>query len=162
MPTKVYQNQETAITWDSGAGDELLTLTSLLTLTGRQGAYRDYGTAARADRFAWRAWVQFDTNPVVGQVVRIYIVSSDGTSPDNDDGTGDVAVSAEDKLRNLRHIGSIIVDEAVLDVLMVASGEVFLPQRWNAPVFWNATEDSLRDVATVHGFSLTPIPMESQ
>lgn len=165
MPNKVYIIPETAITWLASAGTETLTLTSVAASAGRQGALHDFGTSARAGGFIWRAWVKFATTPVVGETVRIYWKSSDGTHPDNDDGTGDAAVSAEDKLRNLKLLGVIVVDEASTTPEFAASG--YLPEEWSAhrygaPVFWNATADALSSTAGDHGFSLTPVPAEIQ
>ena len=161
MANKLYQNDETAITWLSSGGDNLLTLTSLGAGAGRQGAVHDFGATARAFKFAWRAWAIHATTPVVGEYLAVHKKTSDGTSPDNDDGTGDSAVSSVDKLANLPQFGSIVVDEAAA-VLMVASGEIFLPQRYFMPVIWNYTADGLSSTALDHGFSLTPIPPELQ
>lgn len=162
MANLVYMNEESAITWEASGGTEPFTLTSLAADAGRQGDLYDFGVAARSRKFVWRARVQFATAPVVGETVRIYIKTSDGTYPDNDDGVSDAAVSAEDKLNNLYHIGNIVVDEAATGVTMVASGEVELSARYVAPVFWNGTADALSSTASHHGFSLTPVPDEIQ
>jgi len=166
MPNKVYQHDETTLVWTSSGGDYALTATSLATVTGRQGAMADLGSAARARRYAWRAYVKFSTTPVVGEVVYVYLKTGSGATagarPDNDDGTGDIAVSSIDKLKNLQLIGPIIVDEAATGVEMVASGEIWLPHRWVAPVLWNATVDTLSATGTDIGFELTPIPDEIQ
>jgi hypothetical protein len=163
MVSKVYQHDETAITWKASGGSELLTLTSVAASAGRQGALHDFTTAARAREYAWRAYVKMATAPVVGEVIYIYWKTSDGTSPDNDDGTGDIAVSAEDKLKNLHGpIGAIIIDEASTTPVFVASGEIDVAHRYGSPVFWNATADALSATAADHGFVLTPIPLEGQ
>lgn len=162
MTSKAYQLPETALTWLSSTGDAVITLTSLATLTGRQGALHDFGVAAHARDYAWRAWVKFATAPVLGERIDIYWKSSDGTHPDNDDGTGDAAVSAEDKLRNLTPIGSIIVDEASLTPEFAASGFMDITHRYGCPVFFNRTVDSLSATALDHGFKLTPMPMQGQ
>lgn len=162
MPNKIYQHDETAITWLASGGTAVLTLTSVGAGAGRQGALRDFGTSARARLFAWRAWVKFATTPVVGETIQIYLKTSDGTHPDNDDGTGDDAVSSVNKLRNLIHLGNIIVDEASTTPEFVASGIVEIGARHAAPVVWNATAGALSSTAGDHGFSLTPIPMEVQ
>jgi len=166
MANLVYQNEEAALDWLSSTGDEVITLTSLGVGAGRQGALHDFGVAARAQEFVWRAWVIFATAPVVGEVVRLYLKTSDGSHPDNDDGDtegdNDAAVSAEDKLKNLTFIGNIIVDEASATPEHVASGVISIPERYAGPVFWNATADALSATALDHGFSLTPVPMEVQ
>ena len=165
MTNLIYQNDESAITWLAFGGSAVLTLTSLGAGAGRQGALYDFGVAARPADFYWRAWVVFATTPVVGEVIRLYWKTSDGINPDNDDGTGDAAVSAEDKLRNLKYIDELTVDEASSTPTFVASG--YLPKRiaaarYGAPVFWNATADALSATAGDHGFSITPVPDEMQ
>lgn len=161
MANKVYMVPETAITWLSTGGTELFTPTSLASAAGRQGALHDFGTTARARRFAWRAWLKPGATRVVGEIVRVYLKTSDGSHPDNDDGTGDIAVSAEDKLRNLAQIGAVVIDENAA-VEMVASGVVEIDARYAGPVFWNATANALSSTAADFGFSLTPTPDEIQ
>ena len=160
--SKAYLLPETAITWLNAGGSELLTLTSIAAGAGRQGALHDFGTAARSPEFAWRGWVKFATTPIVGERVKVYWKTSDGTSPDNDDGTGDIALSSEDKLKNLMFLGSIIVDQASTAPLFVSSGDIYLPHRYGSPVFFNDTADALSSTATDHGFSLTPVPIQGQ
>jgi len=161
MATKIYQHDETAKVWKASGGDAAFTPTSLATNTGRQGAHLDLGTSARSRLFAWRAWIVPGATRVVGEAIRIYLKTSDGTSPDNDDGTGDIAVSSSDKLRNLRQIGAIVIDENAA-VPMVASGFIEVVARYVAPVFWNGTANTLSATAADFGFSLTPVPDEVQ
>jgi hypothetical protein len=161
MANKVYQHDEAALTWDAAGTTELFTPTSLGAAAGRQGVLHDFGTGARSRLFAWRAWLVPGATRVVGEVIRVYLKTSDGTTPDNDDGTGDIAVSSVDKLRNVRQIGAIIIDENAA-VAMAASGYVALPARYGAPIFWNATANSLSATAGDFGFSLTPVPDEVQ
>jgi hypothetical protein len=161
MVNKVYVHEETAVTWLSTGGSEAFTPTTLGSAAGRQGAHHDFTTSARARRFAWRAWLKPGATRVVGEIIRIYLKTSDGTRHDNDDGTGDIAVSAADKLRNLRLIGVIQIDENAA-VEMVASGDIELSARYAAPVFWNATANSLSTTASDFGFSMTPVPDEIQ
>lgn len=162
MTSKAYQLPETALQWLSSTGDAVITLTSLAAGAGRQGALRDFGATAHARDYAWRAWVLFATAPVVGETIDIYWKSSDGTHPDNDDGTGDAAVSAEDKLKNLTYIGSIVVDEASATPEFAGSGNVEIMHRHGSPVFWNASADALSATALDHGFKLTPMPIQGQ
>jgi len=162
MVNKVYSNAETAITWTDTTGDLAMTLNNLATAAGRQGAVKDFGATAKANRYMWRAWVQFATAPVVDERVNIYLKTSDGTHPDNDDGTGNIAVSAKDKLSNLLFLGSIAVDQATASIEMVASGFVETDARYIMPVFWNDTADNLKATNNLSGFSLTPVPLEVQ
>src|SRR5687768_10354163 len=105
MANKILQPLETAITWLSTGGTKPFTPTSLGSLAGRQGEHHDLGTASATRRFRWRAWIKPGGTRVVGELVEIYLKTSDGSHPDNDDGTGDIAVSAKDKLRNVWQIG---------------------------------------------------------
>jgi len=168
MPNEILQNQGTVITWADSGATHAITLKGLASGTGRQGAEHDFGVAAVAARFAWLAQVQFDsaTAPVVGETVDIYLKTApDGDNYDNDDGDGtNIAVSAEDKLKNLTYLGTIIVDEAVVDVKMQKSGIIEIAAEKVAPVFWNGTADTLDDDActTDNKFSLIPVPFELQ
>ena len=117
----------------------------------------------------WLAQIQFDTAtpPVLKEAVDIYLKRApDGDNYDNDDGDGtDIAVSSEDKLSNLRYLGSIIVDEAAADVKMqVSGGPIEIGSEKVAPVFWNGTADTLDDDASTTDlkFHLIPIPPEVQ
>ena len=162
MANLVYILQGTILTWKDSGGDYAMTLNNLAAGAGRQGAVHDFGTSARADRFIWRLGVSFETQPVVGEYLGIFAKTSDGTNPDNDDGTTDIAVSATDKLRNLTQIGSLVVDEAIVDVRMAASGLVLLPHRYFMPIIWNYTADNLQATANDAVFSLTPVPYQIQ
>lgn len=161
MPNKIYQVLETAITWLASGGTNAFTPTSLGAAAGRQGAYYDRGTTAAARWYAYRAWIKPGGTRVVGEYVEVGLITSDGTSPDNDDGTGDIAISSVDKLRNLRRLRPIIIDENAA-VTMVSSGLVFIEQRYVAPFFWNRSANALSATAGDFGFSLTPIPDEIQ
>jgi len=167
MTAKVYQIGETDVTWLNTGGSELLTLTSLGAGAGRQGALHDFGamTTARAQDFLWRFFMQFATAPVVGEIIEVYWKSSDGTHPDNDDGTGDIAVSAIDKLRNLTFLGALTVDEASATpefAIGNGNGSIQLPHRHGSPVIWNASADAFSSTAAEHGFILTPVPLQAQ
>ena len=159
---KVYMHQEAAITWCATGCDNVLTMTSLAAGAGQNGALDDQGTAARTDRYAWQCWVKFAA-PVVGETLNIYIRRSDGAHPDNDDGVGDVALSSIDKLKNLKLIGRIVVDEAASATEFVASGTVTLSYQWfGFTVFNDAATSALSATAWDHECQLTPTPYEIQ
>ena len=171
MANLVYRNPETTIWFvpatAAQAEDAAFEVHNLATVTGRQSAQYDFGVAATARRYEWRAFVQFGTQPVLGEAVRIYLKTAGSSAsatahPDNDDGTTEGAVSAEDKLKNLHYIGAIIVDEALVNVEMVASGSVEIDARAIQVVFYNATVDSLTNDVDENGFMLTPVPDEIQ
>lgn len=165
MANKIYNHPETAITWRASGGDLVLTLTSLGTSAGRQGAAKDFGsTTARSRRFVWRAFVKLASSPTptVGDVIDIYVKTGDGTHRDNDDGTGDLALSHVDKLNNLRWIGAIIIDEASATPEFSASGVIEVDAQEFFPVIYNGTNNALSSTAGDHGFDLKPVPPEVQ
>lgn len=166
MANLIYVNEEAQVVWADSGADLVLTFKGLTTLSGRQGATKDFGVAARSGWYAWRLMVHFDTAtpPIVGETVEAYAKTSDGTNWDNDDGEGDIAVSHIDKLKNLMFLGNVVVDEAAADVPMSAGGIVLLGATEFAPVIWNATVDTLDDdtAPTNSRFILTPLPDEIQ
>jgi len=165
MANLIYRVLETAQTWQDSAGDHTMTLDFLDSDAGRQGATWDRTAADGSRWFRWRFWCEFDstTPPVLGEQVRVYLkTSDDNTVWDNDDTTGDTAVSVEDKLRNLQLLGVLQVDQATADIVMSVSGDVEITSRYVAPVVWNATADRLDTTTNSSGFSLTPVPDEIQ
>jgi hypothetical protein len=164
MPNLIYVQRETEVVWKSSGGDALWTPTSLANGAGRQGARYDlYGAVgAKAGRYEWRLAFKLTGTPTVGDPVRVYLATWDegGGRGDNDDGTGDIAVSAEDKLKNLHQIGTVLVDEAAV-VETVGSGIVEIVSRYVAPVIWNEAI-AWSATAADHEFSLTPVPYEVQ
>ncbi len=164
MANKIYKIDETSITWTDTTGDLVMTLNNLAAGAGRQGAVKDLGAGgtARSRHYRWRCIVQQDTAGVVGEIIRVYLKFGDGTYYDNDDGTGDIAVSAEDKLNNLTLIGILRVDEAVADVNISKSGSVLISSRYVMPVIWNETADNLQATNDINKFILTPDPDEIQ
>ena len=165
MANKLYTIQETAVVWSDTTGDLALTLNNLAAGAGRQGAVKDWGalSTARATIFWWELVVQFATTPVVGEQVDVYWKSSDdNTHYDNDDGTGDIALSATDKLRNLKHLGTLVVDEAAPSVDMRITGLFADFNRYGMPVIHNKTADNLVASNDVSFFRIKPIPPEIQ
>lgn len=171
MANLIYQNPETTIWFVPAAAaqaeDEAFEVHNLAAGAGRQSDQYDRGVGATPALYEYLAFVQFATVPVLTERIDIYLKPA-GTSasatahPANDDGTGEGAVSAEDKLNNLQFLDSIIVDEAVADIEMVARGFVYLTARAYQVVFWNASADGLTNDVDENGFALTPIPDEVQ
>ena len=162
MTSKSYQLDESVISFLDSGGTVVLTLTSLGTLAGRQSAEHDLGATARAFAYEWRAFCQFATAPVVGETVDIYLKTSDGTHDDNDDGAADAALSSADKLKNLRYLGSIVVDEATADLEFSASGVTQINSRYIQIVVYNATVDSFTATAAEQGVLLKPFSIQGQ
>ena len=169
MTAKVYQIGESDITWLDSGGSAVLTLTSLGAGAGRQGARFDFGAigTARAHLFDWVFFMQFATEPVVDENIDIYWKGyhQAGSHAMNDDGTGDAALSAEDKLKGLIYLGTLIVDEANVTPEFTAFNKgdpIWIPNRYGMPVIWNNTVDAFSATAAEHGFILTPIVPQAQ
>jgi hypothetical protein len=171
MANAIYQNPETTIWFvpatAAQAEDAAFEVHNLASGAGRQSAQYDRGVAATPALYEWVAFVQFGTTPVLTETIDIYLKLS-GTSasatahPANDDGTGEAAVSAEDKLNNLTLIGSISVDQATANIEMVKRGFVYVIARAFQVVFWNSSADGLTNDVDENGFFMTPIPDEVQ
>lgn len=155
----VYQKAGTAITWTDSGGDLALTLNALAAGAGRQGAQKDWGvlTAPRPTRYHIRVTVQFNTQPVLGETVDVYWKSGDGTDYDNDDGTGNIALSSTDKLKNLTYLGSVIVDQQTLNIDMGFQTTFEDFNRYGMPVIHNNTADALENTANTGQVVVTPI-----
>jgi hypothetical protein len=111
--------------------------------------------------FVWRFFCQFQTNPVVGDQVEVYLKTGGYPLPtryDNDDGTGNLALSSVDKLLNLRFLAALLVDQAATGAIMSVGGQVEIPDRFVMPVIYNRTVDQLVAVNNLNGFSLTAVP----
>ena len=134
MATKVYIARETSTVWSDSAGDLVLTLNALGVGAGRIGARKDLGAASTSYQYSWRFTCQFDTTPVVGEVINLYLCTSDGTRPDGELGAADAALAAEDKIKNLHHICNLIVDVATVDIDFTSSGVCTIPTRYVSPV----------------------------
>lgn len=171
MPNKIYQHSEATIWFVPAAAaqaeDFALEMHNIGAGAGRQSAHWDRGTGAIPAVYAWRGFVQFATEPVLGETVDFYLKRSGSSAsatvhPDNDDGTGEMAVSAIEKLSNLKYLGSIVVDETAVNVEMATGGTVYITARGGNIVMWNRTADALTNDVDENGFMLMPAPDELQ
>ena len=162
MATKIYVSPETALEWTDSGGDYVIDLGGIAADGVRVGARGDLGAAAHSDTYAWRFVLDgFDTAPVVGETVDIYVSTSDGTNEDGDVGTADAA-GVTVSLPNLMFLGSAVVQTTTAGDNLQVSGIVSLPNRYVSPVIHNNTVDALLSSGDAHKFFLTPMPMESQ
>ena len=162
MANKVYIAEETAKTWTDTGGDYALDLGSLAADGVRVGAQGDLGAAPRADQYMFKFVVDgFDTAPVVGETVDLYIATSDGNYVDGDVGTADAAGFTAD-LPNLMYLGSASVQTTTAADNLIISGVCQIAQRYVSPVIHNNTADALLGTSDSHKFILTPVPAEVQ
>jgi hypothetical protein len=151
MANKVYIQEETAKTWTDTGGDYTLDLGSLAPDGVKVGA-----------QYAYKFVIDgFDTAPVVGETVDLYLAFSDGTYVDGDVGTADAAGFTAD-LPNLMYLGSASVQTTTAADNLIISGLVNIPFRYVSPVVHNNTADALLGTSDAHKFILTPVPPEVQ
>ena len=162
MASQLNQHDQTPVTWKDSGGTAVITLASLAASTGmRAGALVDLGQN-RPPMFAWRAWVRFNANPTVGELIPLFLRTSNGSVPDHDEGTGDIAVTAG-RERNFVPLMSIYVHTASTSIKFVRSGgPILLPHRYVSPVFQNKSSAALHATANECGFELIPVPWEAQ
>ena len=136
----------TTVTFGGNVGDTVaMSNESIASAAGRQSAVHDLGDPASGNTpfYLIEAIAQTQaTTPVLGQEIVFYIKEKVGNDAQltNDDGTGDVAVSAIDKLRNLRRLGSIKIDQVAADIPLGARLGVFEINVQNIHmVMWNAS-----------------------
>lgn len=154
----------TAVTFQGTGGDYAITLASLADGSGRQSVAHDAGAAPRGNLFRLECKFQCQaTTPVVGSSVDVYLkTSNDNTNWDNDDGTGDIALSSTDKLLNLTHVTSVIVDQAAADIPLQKTVTFSSNARYLAFVVVNNSGASLTTDATEHVLTMTPLKYQGQ
>ena len=157
----VYVKRETPIVWSDSTGDLVMTLNNLATTALRLGARKDFGAGSTAEWFTWRLTVQFETAPVVGETIPIYLAWSDGTEEDGQLGAADVAGDAN-SIKNMKLIGVLIVTSVDAAHAMTASGVCQISTRYVSPCIYNKTADNLKATNDMSTFTLTPVPPESQ
>lgn len=159
---KIYRTQETSITFRDSGGDAVITLQNLAAGAGRISARYDRGAGSKARLHTWRAVIQFETAPVVGELVEIYLAESDGTYMTGTLGTSDAALSS-DKRRNLTLIGMVVADTTSTATDIIANGMCLINERYVSVGVWNGSAgDNLENTANACRIILTPVPDDIQ
>lgn len=162
MPNKIYYTPETAITFKDSGGSAVLTLQNLGFGAGRISARYDRGAGAKPMRHRWTGAFQFETAPAIGETIEIYLSASDGAYADGTVGTSDAALTS-DKRRNLKLIGTVVVDTTLTGTDIVRSGTCEIASRYISTGVWNASNgDNLKNTANTSMVILEPIPDEIQ
>lgn len=168
MANKVYVNDEADVLIGSEVGDDIaLSSESIADGAGRQSATIDLGAAPRASIFKVEGWTQAVATPTLGAHTAWHLKSagSETATPDhwtNDDGTGDIAVSATDKLKNCPLILSTIVDEAAANIEYGSKGIREILARHIAIIQQVEMGSAVTADAAETKFRLTPMPDEIQ
>lgn len=162
MANKVYRAIETAIRFKDTDATYTLTLNNLAATTGGRISDRvDRGAGSLPREYRWKACVQFETAPVVGERVEIYLAQSDGTNADGNVGSSDAALTAA-VAANLTLIGTVIVQTTDADASFIASDTCTIDERYFSVGVLNKAADNLRAEDDYSWVELTPIPMEIQ
>lgn len=161
MADKIYVARETAVKWTDTAGDEPITLKNLAAGAVRLGDRYDWGAGSTSEWYEWRCTVQFETAPVVGETIDIFLSTSDGAEEDGQLGVADAAGDTN-SIKNMHFIGSVVVTSTDADHDMTASGICRIATRYVSPCIHNNTADNLRNDDDMSEFTLTPIPPEVQ
>lgn len=129
---------------------------------GKYSDRADLGAGAHAAQFAWSCQFSLTGTNVPGSYIEIYISWSDGTNADGALGTTKSTLTSADKRRNLKRIGTLVIDQATTNVVMNASGQAFVPTRYFTLAYWNATGLPFQTSTTLHRCQFTPIPWQMQ
>jgi len=168
MPNKIYVAPETTLTWTDTGGDELLNLSSLAPAGVAMGSFADLGAASRSEWYELEVFIDgFDTAPVVGETVDIYISQSNGTtgfdgSPSTDPTTSAQGTMTVNQLKNCLYVGSLSVYSTTAADNLRGRFIVRLPARYVSLLVHNNTVDALLGTLDAHTLKLTPIPPEVQ
>ena len=162
MPNKIYRAIETTLSFRDSGGDAVLSLINLGFGAGRVSARYDRGVGSLSRLYYWRAVMQFETAPVLAEMVEIYLFESDGTYMDGTLGTADAALTS-DKRKNGKLIGVVVVDTISVTTDIVASGLCLINERYFSVGVWNGSAaDNLENTANASRINLTPVPDEIQ
>ena len=161
MANKIYVAPETALVFKDSGGDAVITLQNLATTVGRISARYDRGAGSHARLYKWRAKMPFETAPVVGEYVSLFIAESDGTDADGLVGVSDAALTAA-QATNLQFIGIVKVQTTGADTAFTASGYCLISERYFSVGVINNTADNLQNDANTATVTLTPVPDEIQ
>ena len=162
MANKIYIAPETSHTWTDTGGDDALDLGGLAAGAVRAGDIWDRGTGSVAQWFRWRLIIDgFDTAPVVGEYIGLYVGFSDGTNHDGDL-SGTDGASSTVVLPNLIPLGRATVQTTTAADEIIISGRLWFGHRAIIPVVHNNTADALLSTSDAHKFVLEAIPPEIQ
>lgn len=167
---KIYVAPEASITWTDTGGDELLDIGGQAADAIDMGSFADLGPGSHAESFNIEVTIDgFDTQPVVGKDVRLYLSFSNATTNFDGNPTTDPTTSAEGTItvaqaeNNCLFVGSLIVySTTAADELKTTFQNVIITSRYVAVIIHNGTADALLSTSDAHKIVLTPVPLEIQ
>lgn len=165
MPNQILQQTGTPIVWTDTGGDFALDLGGLAAGGVRAGDIGDLGSGDRASLYDYVFLVDgFDTAPVVGEVVRLYLALGNSNSAGEivGDLSGTDGASSTVVLPNLVQLKPAVVQTTTAANELIVSGIIEIRHRYVIPVVHNDTADALLSTSDAHKFILTPHPLEVQ
>ncbi len=158
----VYRDIGTPITFCESGGDVVITLLNLGFGAGRVSARYDRGAGDKPVYHEWQAVIQFETAPIIGEAVEIWLFESDGTYVDGNVGAVGAALLAGNKA-NGKMIGVCLAETVGTATNNVASGVCEIWQRYYSIGVWNASAgDNLENTANASRVIITPMAMDVQ
>ena len=180
MPTEILIKSATPIVWadvtdyagDLGTRTDQIDLTSLATVSARQGDKKDLG-AVRAALYSVTLGIEAQVAPVSGAIVSLWWAPSPaaGAAVANPGGivgadgpyTGTASDALADAILQLTLIGNLVVTS---DGPAITQFETFIfapEHRYGTPVVYNETLQSLNTTDAIEmGIAFTPIIDEAQ
>ena len=166
---KVYVAPETSITWTDTGGDELLDIGGQSAGAIDMGSFSDLGSGSHAELFNIEVTIDgFDTAPVVGETVDVYLSFSNATTNFDGNPTTDPTTSAEGTItvaqsKNTMAVGSLTVYSTTAgDELKATFQNVRITSRYVSVIVHNNTADALLSTSDAHKVILIPSPPEIQ
>ncbi len=161
MTVDLKTTRGTPIVWTDTTGDLAITLNNLAAGAARIGARKDLGAGATDEIFEVRLTIQFETAPAVGEVVNVYVSTSDGTEEDGQAGVADAAIAVAE-LANLIYVGSLVVTTTTVDIDRTASFVTRILTRYFSPAVYNVSAaDNLQATNNTCEVTFTPIIPQS-
>lgn len=159
---KIYETPGAAATFRGSGGTTTFTPQNEATSKGRISSPWDRGAGAEPARYKWRMRTRWAATPTSGDVLRLYLVTSDGTNPDGSLSAADAELTSETPLlNNCQFIGAVVA--AGVDQIEVSSGVCLIHDRYVQAAVWNASgAKALTNTEADHVLTLIPIPDDIQ
>ena len=164
MPNDVLTKVGSPITFQDSGGTVVLTLQNLGFGAGRVSATYDKGAGSKADWAHVHGVIQFETAPIAGEVVEVYVFSHDGTNVPADLGVADAAVTVANKRNNLPGpCIAISAEAATADLDFEKQGFAYIPLRYVSVMVWNGSAgDNLQNTANINRIVISLLNPEIQ
>ena len=157
---KIYRSVGTAVRFKDTDATYTITLNNLAYGVGRVSDVWDRGDAHLPVLYRWRACINFETAPVIGEYVEIWKFASDGTAADGVVGASDAALTAG-QCSNGKLMGIVVAQAASADVNFIASGITELWDRYvSVGMFNKSAGDNLQATNDTCWIELTPMIYE--